>query len=721
MHAEKKPEQEKVARSPHRTAGTDSVTGPASPDFQPMSTQALLALQRAVGNAAVARLVAVWRNAADPRETGRSPVPPSTVHDVLRSPGRPLTEPLRTEMEGRLSADLSDVRLHTDTAARRSAAEVGARAYTSGRHVVVGADGGDRHTLAHELTHVIQQRDGPVTGTVRHDGLAVSDPGDAFERAAETNARRVMSGKVPAMAPRPSGHPRSAAATVQRMQLADFQQHVNDDQSLTGQVADFITFFELRRAQLDPGAVVADPAAGSQARLRQFVETDEVDIALVDEYIAAFALGAAGTRTPSRRLDDPHVAGLEIELASVVLNVSPDTEVHNGDLLGATTAMTPVGLPTLKLEIEGMDRLNEPDRRSGDRVRASVELIYGPLTPTAYSSRGLLSARAKLKQAISKRADRATSLNDLLLAYNNSLTGPEQVYRLNLTTLPTSLTKPVSTGWGSNTQTNISTSYGKLGATPTTEDRDFVKFFDARYDQQMYGKARTVAADLAGQIDTNWTDQHPDAQNLAAGSTMRSLLTQILFQEAKYLYHAATLNDTRTMNRHQVQPGDKHHFHVLLKLSPQDAVMSIIGDDDARRLLAWLVDKEVNGADILATAAITTFSAASRPSQSASVDATEVYNYLVQALLARLLAGRQLLEVKDQGQQSRVFGSNRQVGDLTHFHPRPSARVPITVNNDRYYMVVEQRKGTHRVNTANPGHELAIENERVSQIRNLQR
>ncbi|WP_406287569.1 DUF4157 domain-containing protein [Streptomyces sp. NBC_00209] len=189
----------------------------------PVPGERLRALQRSMGNAALARaLEQQWQDdcrvpglsrdegASDPvqRHThgpscGRgeqAPVQRSTVPDVLRGPGQPLGEAVRTEMEARFGADFSDVRLHTGPAARRSAAEVGARAYTSGSHVVVGAAGADRHTLAHELTHVIQQRRGPVAGTDNGAGLRVSDPSDRFERAAEENARRVLAGPVPAEA-----------------------------------------------------------------------------------------------------------------------------------------------------------------------------------------------------------------------------------------------------------------------------------------------------------------------------------------------------------------------------------------------------------------------------------------------------------------------------------------------------------------------------------------
>ncbi|WP_405739297.1 DUF4157 domain-containing protein [Streptomyces sp. NBC_01525] len=191
--------------------------------------QALAALQRTAGNAAVVQMLRADGHPWAQEEHRHGPgcghpaVQRSAVHEVLRTPGRPLDEDTRTDMEARLGADFSDVRLHTDPAARSSAAEVGARAFTSGNHIVIGDGGGDRHTLAHELTHVIQQRQGPVAGTDNGQGLSVSDPGDRFERAAEENAHRVLSG--PAAAPTEerataSGPVERAGAPVQRKTAA---------------------------------------------------------------------------------------------------------------------------------------------------------------------------------------------------------------------------------------------------------------------------------------------------------------------------------------------------------------------------------------------------------------------------------------------------------------------------------------------------------------------
>ncbi|MFF3609851.1 DUF4157 domain-containing protein [Streptomyces sp. NPDC002463] len=158
----------------------------------------------------------------------------SAVHDVLRSPGQPMDDATRTDMEERLGADFSDVRIHNDAAARASAAEIGARAYTSGSHVVIGVGGEDKHTLAHELTHVIQQRQGPVAGTDNGSGLRVSDPSDRYEREAEANAARALSGQAPVTeADHEATRTRSGGeAEVQRAIVQDYDSNRTDPESV---------------------------------------------------------------------------------------------------------------------------------------------------------------------------------------------------------------------------------------------------------------------------------------------------------------------------------------------------------------------------------------------------------------------------------------------------------------------------------------------------------
>lgn len=221
------------ARSAPAPARSSDAVAPAAAPVVPGGTRSaeqVLALQRTAGNAAVVRALEEQRQRSGPQggavqrhvhgsgcgHQDSAAVQRSSVPDVLRSAGRPLEGAVRADMEARLGADFSDVRLHTGPAAQHSAAEIGARAYTSGSHVVIGAGGADRHTLAHELTHVIQQRQGPVAGTDNGSGLSVSDPADRFERAAEENARRVLAAPAPAPAEGAAAESSAAGAPVQR-------------------------------------------------------------------------------------------------------------------------------------------------------------------------------------------------------------------------------------------------------------------------------------------------------------------------------------------------------------------------------------------------------------------------------------------------------------------------------------------------------------------------
>ncbi len=166
----------------------------------------ILGLQRAVGNSGVGALL----------EDDRSP-----VHDVVNSGGgNPLAADVREEMQARLGHDFSDVTVHTDSRAHESAKSVNAHAYTVGSNVVFQRDKYDpssvegKTMLAHELTHVVQQRSGPVDGTSAGGGIKVSDPSDRFEREAAANADRVMSADV---APAVTGAaPAAGSAAVQR-------------------------------------------------------------------------------------------------------------------------------------------------------------------------------------------------------------------------------------------------------------------------------------------------------------------------------------------------------------------------------------------------------------------------------------------------------------------------------------------------------------------------
>jgi len=181
------------------------------------------ALQRSIGNQAVQRLIAQRQGPlgeeddtslqlqADgmeedeevPAQLTADEAAPAAKADIgaqiqaSAGHGSPLDTQTQRQLEGGLGADLSGVRVHADAQADQLSRAVDAVAFTSGSDIYFrqgaynpgSADG--QHLLAHEATHVVQQSAGPVAGTPSAGGVSLSDPGDAFERAAETSAAQL--------------------------------------------------------------------------------------------------------------------------------------------------------------------------------------------------------------------------------------------------------------------------------------------------------------------------------------------------------------------------------------------------------------------------------------------------------------------------------------------------------------------------------------------------
>jgi len=160
---------------------------PAAPRVPPLQE-----LASAIGNNAFGRLA----------RQGSGLLPGGAVHPEVeaaigarRGAGASLDPGVRDRVGEALGDPLADVRVHADTHADALARSVSARAFTTGTDVFFasgeyrpGTPSGDE-LLAHELTHVVQQRGAPTAGP-----LTVTEPGDAMEREAEANARGLAGG-----------------------------------------------------------------------------------------------------------------------------------------------------------------------------------------------------------------------------------------------------------------------------------------------------------------------------------------------------------------------------------------------------------------------------------------------------------------------------------------------------------------------------------------------
>jgi hypothetical protein len=96
-----------------------------------------------------------------------------TESRIRASSGSPMAAPTRARMEAAFGADFADVRVHTGDEADDLNRSVAARAFTVGSDIFLSSEAARSdtrdglHLLAHELTHVVQQRDGHAARTLR--------------------------------------------------------------------------------------------------------------------------------------------------------------------------------------------------------------------------------------------------------------------------------------------------------------------------------------------------------------------------------------------------------------------------------------------------------------------------------------------------------------------------------------------------------------------------
>ncbi|MGW1599034.1 eCIS core domain-containing protein [Streptomyces sp. NPDC002343] len=148
-------------------------------------------LQRAIGNAAVARMIERDREGAGQGAAqafgGGDARREDAVREAARTAGHGgsrLPDGVRTTMENAFGTRLDHIRVSVD---ERAAASIGARAYTVGDNIVVQSASvlRDVETMAHEIHHTTQ-RDAPA---------GLSDPGDRWEREASDVGARVARGE----------------------------------------------------------------------------------------------------------------------------------------------------------------------------------------------------------------------------------------------------------------------------------------------------------------------------------------------------------------------------------------------------------------------------------------------------------------------------------------------------------------------------------------------
>ncbi len=126
-------------------------------------------------------------------------VGPDTAQRIssARGNGSALDSGTRTSMESGFGTSFADVRVHQDGQSDMLNRRLTSHAFTTGNDIFLRGDASasDSHLMAHELTHVVQQRSMSGGG-----GMSVGAAGDTHESDADATASAVLSGSAAAPA-----------------------------------------------------------------------------------------------------------------------------------------------------------------------------------------------------------------------------------------------------------------------------------------------------------------------------------------------------------------------------------------------------------------------------------------------------------------------------------------------------------------------------------------
>ncbi len=252
----------------------------------------------------------------------RSEVTSSIRSDIhaLQGGGRPLSRAERNFFEPRFGTDFSSVRVHNDSRAASAAQSINALAFTFGRDVVFGAGlyepttAKGRELLAHELTHVVQQR-----GT----NILARAPGTTTQKRQDVV---IIVGRPSMTIKRHESRQDKANMAAWRAAARAFSSTVFE--GLTVDKA----FAGLRRLRKPIGKLYIIGHAGSSgfAEIKSNGTTVVTTVADLTKRIKS-AAGSLGNRAPQ-----------SVEMLSCFGGGSPKTMGRIGKSLGASTVRAPV-------------------------------------------------------------------------------------------------------------------------------------------------------------------------------------------------------------------------------------------------------------------------------------------------------------------------------------------------------------------------------------------
>ncbi len=244
----------------------------------------------------------------------------------LKGSGDRLPDESRSFMESRFGADFSDVNVHTGSQSEVLNRSLNAQAFTHGSDVYFGEGKYNpeshqgKHLLAHELTHVVQQGNAPVSPKIQKEG----------SRATATSEQEEQ--------PVTSSDPVSTSPQAEQQTTSSGGGNHELSRFLAGIIRDQIDNSSLRGYLGTLGSTLQELAVGSTGRQSDQQQTSEgqseqPNSVLQDQRqtspdrLTALAVEQAFSATARQIVDDPGLQQLRQQIVRAVADSPPEFAV----------------------------------------------------------------------------------------------------------------------------------------------------------------------------------------------------------------------------------------------------------------------------------------------------------------------------------------------------------------------------------------------------------
>jgi hypothetical protein len=246
--------------------------------------------------------------------------------NTTKGSGNPLPDESRSFMESRFGANFSDVNVHAGNQANILNRSINAQAFTHGSDIYFGEGKYNpesrqgKHLLAHELTHVVQQGNAPVSPKIQKENSSATTTSAQEEQQTTTSSATTTSAQAEQQTTTSSGGNHELSRLIARLIRDQI-----DNESLRGYLGTLGS--TLQELAVESTGVQSGQQQTSEGGSEQPASVLQDQRQASPDRLTALAVEQAFSTTARQIVDDPGLTQLRQDIVRAVADSPPEFAV----------------------------------------------------------------------------------------------------------------------------------------------------------------------------------------------------------------------------------------------------------------------------------------------------------------------------------------------------------------------------------------------------------